>query len=423
MTDTAPRADRDLLRGRITDEEVAKIRQRIGYANPTIRTGIATLPWNTTAGFDSIRHYAEGYGDANPLYTTLGYGATTRWGSQISPPGYEATMGYDCTRPIDPQVHLQTKSALRGVQLFHAGNEAEFYRPVIAGDTLNVSKTVHRVDEKTSEFARRTVIVTNENLWADATGEIVSVWHPWYIHAERAQAGSGGKYDSDEPAHYTDDEITEIEAAYDSEFVRGSDTLWWEDVEVGSELPRMVKGPLTVTDMINLHMGGGWFGYGNPAFRLAYENRKRLRGFYTRNDVNAWDVLQRIHWEPELARAIGVPAAYDIGPMRWMWLLHYCTNWVGDDGWLFRARGEFRRFNYMGDTTWLTGRVLDKRWDGELGGVVDISIEGRNQRDQVNTIGTATVLLASQAAGPVVLPTPSENYRESGAALAARRSA
>jgi acyl dehydratase len=412
----------DLLRGRITDEEVAKISRRIGYANPTIRTGIATLPWTTTASFDSIRHYAEGYGDDNPLYTTAEHGRGTRWGSQIAPPGFEATMGYNCTQPIDPQVDRETKSALRGVQLFHSGNEATFYRPVVPGDTLNMSKVVDRVDEKVSDFASRTVIVTNENVWATAAGEIVSVWHPWYIHAERKPAGAGGKYAADEPANYTDAQIAEIEAAYDAEYVRGADTLWWEDVEAGDVLPRMVKGPLTVTDLINLHMGGGWYGYGCQPLRLAYENRKLLRGFYTRTDSNGWDVLQRIHWEPELARAIGVPAAYDIGPMRWTWLMHYLTNWAGDDAWVYHARGEFRRFNYMGDTTWLTGRIEDKRRDDELGTVLDLSIEARNQRGQLNTIGTATVMVASRETGPVVLPTVPSRFVDFGAILAARRS-
>ena len=180
--------------------------------------------------------------------------------------------------------------------------------------------------------------------------------------------------------------------------------MWYEDVEVGASLPTMVKGPLTVTDLINMHMGGGWFGYGNPPLRLAFENRKKLRGFYTKNDFNAWDVVQRVHWEPELARKVGVPAAYDIGPMRWAWLQHYCTNWGGDDGWLFRVRGEFRKFNYMGDTTWITAVVTTKRIDETLGPLVDIEVTGTNQRGQQNINGWATVLVASRERGPVQLP-------------------
>jgi hypothetical protein len=168
----------------------------------------------------------------------------------------------------------------------------------------------------------------------------------------------------------------------------------------------MAKGPLTVTDLINMHMGGGWFGYGNPALRLGFENRKKMRGFYTKNEFDAWDVVQRVHWEPELARKVGVPAAYDIGPMRWAWLQHYCTNWCGDDGWLFRVRGEFRKFNYMGDTTWITAVVTDKRIDADLGAVVDIEVTGTNQRGQQNINGWATFIVASHERGPMRLPDP-----------------
>jgi hypothetical protein len=210
----------------------------------------------------------------------------------------------------------------------------------------------------------------------------------------------------DEVAHYTDEQLAEIEAAYDNEHRRGADTLWFEDVEIGATSPTMVKGPLTVTDLINMHMGGGWFGYGNPPLKLAFENRKKLRGFYTKNEFGAWDVVQRVHWEPQLAREVGVPAAYDIGPMRWAWLLHFCTNWCGDDGWVFRVRGEFRKFNYMGDTTWISARIADARADPQLGPLVELEITGTNQRGGQNINGWATILVASRDHGPVQLPEP-----------------
>jgi hypothetical protein len=230
------------------------------------------------------------------------------------------------------------------------------------------------------------------------------------VHAERRsvkdRSADAPRPPKDKPASYTDEQLAEIEAAYDIEYVRGADTLWYEDVEVGESLPTMVKGPLTVTDLINMHMGGGWFGYGNPPLRLAFENRKKLRGFYTKNEFNAWDVVQRVHWEPELARKVGVPAAYDIGPMRWAWLQHYCTNWGGNDAWLFRVRGEFRKFNYMGDTTWITAVVTHKRVDPMVGQLVDIEVTGTNQRGQQNINGWATLLVASREHGPVQLPEP-----------------
>ena len=264
---------------------------------------------------------------------------------------------------------------------------------------------MHEVEEKTaSEFAGRSVIVTNRLNYWDRSGAVVATVDKWFVHAERKKTSGVGKYRNDGPPTYSDDDLAEIEAAYDAEFVRGSETWWYEDVEVGAALPTMVKGPLTITDLINFHMGGGWFGYGNPPLRLAFENRKRLRGFYTRDEFNAWDVVQRVHWNPELAREVGVPSAYDIGPMRWSWLCHYCTNLVGDDGWTVRLRGELRRFNYMGDTTWIRGEVVSKQVDPELGPCVDIRISGTNQRGKENMSGTATLLVPSREHGSVQLP-------------------
>lgn len=396
----------DVERGQITDASVEMMRRRIGFANPTVRPGIEMLPFNTVATFDSIRHFAEGYGDVNPLFTTPGYGRKTRWGSQIASPGLESTMGYDCTPVCPPELDRETRGALRGVHLFHSGNDARWFRPILPGDELDRQKVVHDVAEKSSEFAGRSVIVTNEQTWWNQHGIVPVQEQHWFVHAERRRSSERTKYAADEPAWYSDEQLAEIERAYDSEYLRGADTLWWEDVEVGDELPTMVKGPLTVTDLISFHIGGGWFGYGNPPLRMAYENRKRLRGFYTRNEFNAWDVIQRIHWEPETARQIGVVSSYDIGPMRWSWLVHYCTNFIGDDAWLARLRGEFRRFNYIGDTTWMTGTVVDKHDSSPLGPSIEIDITATNQRGKANAVGHAWVQLASRERGPVVLPDP-----------------
>jgi acyl dehydratase len=409
-------ADGELIKGRISDESVDMMRRRIGYPNPTVRSGTVTLPWNTACTPDAIRHWCEGYGDANPLYVDSSYGSGTRWAGQIAPPGFEATMGYDRSPQPPDDLARETRGALRGVQLFHSGNESRFYRPIEPGDVLDKSQVVDQVDDKErSAFAGRSVIVTNLLNWVDQRGVVVTDQRKWFVHAERKpvtaeaegeRAPEKAERPRDQAASYTDEQLEEIEAAYDAEFVRGSDTLWFEDVKIGDQLPTMVKGPLTITDMINMHMGGGWFGYGNPPLRLGYENRKKMRGFYTKNEFGAWDVVQRVHWDTVLARKVGVPATYDIGPMRWAWLIHYCTNWCGDDGWLFRVRGEFRKFNYMGDTTWITATVTDSRVDPDLGPLVDIEVTGTNQRGQQNINGNATLLVASRAHGAVGLPDP-----------------
>jgi hypothetical protein len=54
--------------------------------------------------------------------------------------------------------------------------------------------------------------------------------------------------------------------------------------------------------------------YGVKALRLGYDQRRRMPRFFRPDDLNVWDVQQRVHWDPEWARRAGNPASYDYGP-------------------------------------------------------------------------------------------------------------
>ncbi len=389
----------------LTDETIALMRRRIGYPNPTLRGSLKFGPWNRTASDDSIRHWSLANGDDNPLYIEPAYAATTRWGGPVAPPGHEMSMGWDRSPTMEPDFAEATRKALRGIHLFNSGVDIYYYKPVRPGDELFRSGWVASVEEKSSTFATRSVLVTNGQQTWNQDEEVVSGGSNWFIHTERRKASkTEGKYAKDEPAHYTDEQLREIEDAYDSQYIRGADTLYIEDCRVGQVLPTMVKGPLTVTDLINFHMGSGWSPYGNYPHRLAYEARKGSRGFYTRNEYNAWDVLQRIHWDPQQAQTIGVQSSYDIGPMRFGMLAHYLTNFAGDDGWVYYMRTEYRTFNYMGDTSWITGEITAARIDEVLGPLIEIDVRGVNQRGVENLRGKGIILVASKATGLAKLP-------------------
>jgi len=392
-----------LIQGRIDESEVDKMRQRIGYPNPTVRHGFMKDPWNITATQESFRRFAICNGDDNPLFTDADYARNSRWGGPIAPLTYEWSTGVKRHRVVPPDVDKITRTSLKGVQLFHSGGENFYYKPIREGTKLYVAKWVDDVQLKPSKFAGKSVIVTNGKSWWDDDDTVHVNGVEWYIHAERQKSENREK----EPlklASYTDEQLAEIEAGYDAEYRRGADTLYIEDVKVGDVLPTMIKGPLTVTDQINNYMGAGWLDYGNPPYRLAYENRKKLRGFYIKNEYGAWDTLQRIHWDKELAAEVGVPSSYDIGPMRELWLGHYLNNYAGDDAWVYRLRFEFRAFNFVGDTTWISGTVTDVRVDDVLGPLIEVAMKGVSQRGQENIRGTATILVASRKTGLAVLP-------------------
>jgi hypothetical protein len=439
--------DAGLIRNQITDDGIQMMRDRVGYPNPTVRSGTRQLSWWTTTTSDAIRHHVNGYGDDNPLYIDPDYARATRWGGQIAPPGFVAAGGPNAHRtpvPLPPGDDLvvekgaeeeawfrrlgrgmpngfdaRTRSALRGIQLYSSGVDTHFYRPLYLGDwNAGTAGGVHGVEDKVSEFAGRSAIVANRQFSWNQRGEITTIGRSWFVHAERKKSKSDDSTRrKEERARYTDEQLAEIEAAYDAERHRGADTLWYEDVAIGDQMPGMVKGPLVLTDMFNQHMGSGWFGYGNPPLRLGYENRKKMRGFYTRNIYNSWDVIQRVHWDEALAQEVGVPLMYDIAPMRNAWVLHYCTNFMGDDAWLFHIHTELRKFNYFGDTTWYTGMVIDKLIHPDAGPAIVVKISGMNQRGDENTTATATVLLASREHGAVKLPEPPADLAEKATQL------
>ena len=101
------------------------------------------------------------------------------------------------------------------------------------------------------------------------------------------------------------------------------------------------------------------------------------------------------HHRDSVAREVGVPGTYDYGPQRTAWLATLVTNWMGDDAILKRLRGEMRRFNVVGDTTWITGTV-SRTYIKDGYALVDIDIVGENQRGELTTKGMATVHLLSR---------------------------
>jgi acyl dehydratase len=395
------------VKGRITDDDFEKMRRLIGYANPTLGGDRSRMPHYTELTHDSIRHYVNGYGDDNPLYCDRHYGEKTRWGAQIASPMSLGAHTEVRFKRMSDELRRETRGAFRGVHLFHSGTEYHFYRPAYLGDRLVQGEGVIDVQEKESSFSGgRSAVIYNGGTTVNQDREVVASYVNWFVHTEREGSAENASKRHIELGNYTDDDLRRIDEAYENEFVRGADTLWFEDVEVGDAMPTMVKGPLRVMDILGMHIGWGWGNYLNGPLKLDYKNRKRMPGFYGKNEFGAWDCMQRLHWDPLFAQAIGNPTTYDYGPMRAAWTCHYLTNFGGDDAWLYRMRTELRKFNFVGDTTWWSGRVRGKRVDPVIGPLIDVDVEGTNQRGEVNCSAAGTILLASREHGQVRLPTP-----------------
>jgi acyl dehydratase len=402
--------------GRITDEAIARLRARIGVAEPHPRP-----PHYRELIADVFRHVAEAYGDDNPLWCDPAYGATTRWEGPIAPPplvGGDTLVGEDEVAAVDPEHRdLMRGDPLRGVHAFYGASAREWWAPLRPGARLTRRNALVGVLDKRSEFAGRAVHEWTGQVFREVGGPLLSAQYRLMIRTERSRARESGKYDDVELAPYTDEQVAEIEAQYAAERPRGADPRWWEDVAEGDTVGPLVKGPLTVTDMICWHVGMGMGLYGVAPLRLGAANRRRIPRFFHRDPQNVPDVMQRVHWDPEFARRSGNPTTFDYGRMRETWLIHLCTDWMGDDAWLWRLDCEFRRFNYVGDTQWLRGTVT-RRYLAEGGRpAVDLDLVAENQRGEATTPGHATVLLPSREHGPVRLPDPPGGATDLPAAL------
>jgi len=376
---------------------------------------------NCEATTDSLRNWAMGVGDDNPLYADEDYGRGTRWGSQI---GHGTQMGHLKSPmygdPIPEEIRQQTKSLFRGIHVFVSGGTWDWYRPLRPGDRIFSFAGEETLDVKASDFAGKSVIQVNRNVMINQHGDVLGVYRILRVLTERQKSRDKGKYADIEPAHYTDADYERIDEIYASERPRGNETRYWEDVQVGDELPPMVKGPTTITEMIAFHSGGyGFVPYGLRSSRLGYQNRKRIKPFYIKNGQGVWDVAQRLHWDSEWAKAIGNPMAYDYGVQRQCWFYHHLSDWAGDDACIVRMEDSIRKFNYMGDTQFLTGTVTAKREeDGQH--LVEVELRMTNQRDTETAYGSATIALSSRENGLPIFPIVPDELRRQASTMFAR---
>ena len=396
MTQTTDRF-KEATSSEIDDDDIAKDRAALGvWATAHSQELIST------ATPEAIRNFAHGYGDDNPLYTETDYGKSTRWGGQIAPQIMAAVLNAPLRGDKLPR-ELRGGS-YRGIHAFVSGGTWDWYRPVYPGDTLYSFSGLESVEEKTSEFAGRSVIRVLRDVKMNQRAEVVGVYRTLVIYTERKKAREKGKYSSIDDPSYTKQDIAELDEIYAAEKVRGAESRYWEDVVVGEEMGLMAKGPLTTTDMVVFHAGGyGFVPYGLKTSRLAWKNRQRIPAFYIENAYGVPDVAQRVHWDSEWAKAIGNPRAYDYGVLRECWIHHFITDWMGDAGFVVRQHDEIRKFNYEGDIQYLSGRVDGKRQeDGMM--LVDVAIEVRNQRGDTTAQADATISLPSRELGAAMLP-------------------
>ncbi len=234
----------------------------------------------------------------------------------------------------------------------HGPNDVEFFAPIFPGDSFTTENEKFMFEDITVpgsdlRWFRNGCI----SIMYNQRDELVVRSTVWRREAYRKIIDGSPKPSFTEnqsewvkdfpPAHYTTDEEYEyVKELWDKEYIRGKDTLYWEDVNIGDEPTWTCSGPVSHMDLVRwqgghgkgytLHekgnpVGGGW-DYRNTMFRDRYGQYLDLTALHYggRNIPGARALFYNNTAAQFIARMI--------------------TNYIGDAGFVTRIGWVFQQF-------------------------------------------------------------------------------
>lgn len=296
-------------------------------------------PWVREVTSDAIQHFIWGIGDNNPRWLSAG----------VAPPSFlyavdETTVapGHQDARRIYSSVDWTWYDEIRIGAEIEAAVALTGESPAEVGTANYAFSQAGRVDFSANEVDLASALVTCRR--SD---------HPPTAVDDRAEL------------RYTPQELDAIEATILAESRRGAEPLLAEQVSVGDSLGPLVKGPLSIMDVVAWCAG--------------------TQGVVADGSVSEG----------------GLHAQSATGPQQVAWIIQVLTDWIGDGGFLHRLVAEVETNPPLGSTTTITGEVVEV-FERPAPGFV-AALEAVNQSGETSASARATVLMPSDQGG-VELP-------------------
>lgn len=149
-------------------------------------------------------------------------------------------------------------------------------------------------------------------------------------------------------------------------------TLFFEEVEIGSSIPDLPKGPLTTAHLMR--------------WSAAMEN---------------W---HKIHYDKPFAMEHDkLPGLLINGSLKQQFIIQILKDWAGPGGWVWKASFQFRAMNVVGEEIRVWGKVKDKRRAPDFG-LIDLELGIVNEEGKESTPGAGVVALPYRGGKPVPYP-------------------
>jgi len=373
----------------LSDADVESLRRQVGRTIPL-------KGWHEAATADAIWHFAAAVGDDNPLWFDREHAGKTRWGGLVAPPTYFYTCERGLPTPLDEDLTEIRDDLLPNVPSVWIRSSWKWQRLLRVGERVRSTWELAGIRVVTGRSRQPSVHQIEQFTHRDAGGEIIAEEIRDILR--RPAVAESITPDALAPRRLSASETAAIAERYALEAGRRerNQNLCWEDVDVGTSLGPITKGPLTLMNLVSWLLG-----WGSP---MAYSNR--LLWEYLQAHPSAAVLDQSLgvleprearHLVPDLAREVGFLGGYDFGAQRITWIVHLLTDFAGANGFVSDVDVKLRRPNVVGSVALIQGHIAGKELSGDVA-CVNCAITVVNESDEVLADSTATVILPRKEA-------------------------
>ena len=366
-------------------------------------TGIMGTSSFDIAKYDFTAAYALAVGDDNPLFRDVWYALNTRYETIIALPTFFIAIKYPmCEGPL-----FDGPYPLAGLE---ASYDWEWNDVIRMNDKFTYEHILTDVYEQTTQKGRTVYLVSECKYW-NQLKELVATCNGTYAAIvvaesiidlpEAIKEGFSKRPITDRKVHkYSDDEVSRIIKDSGAMVRNGPKSRYWENVEIGDELPQIVKAPVTSSSLIQYH-NAVFTAQNFPNFEVHVRKFLKKPGVFRSQLLTNWpyDYQLSQYEDPYLGETGGLGYSFPPSSVRAGFCAHLLSNWMGDDGFIRSLQVDVSEPYLYGDSLWVKGTVVEKYKEKIAGGVygaVDIKIESINQLGQNVAPGKATVYLPSK---------------------------
>jgi len=340
---------------------------------------------------NDIRRWAQAMHYPNLLHYDHDFAAEGRYGRIVAPQSFAVATddghgaGPACVGRI-PDSHL-----------IFGGDEWWFYGPkIFGGDEIVNEKVPYDYAVKETGFAGPTCFQRGDNNYYNQNGDFIARQRSTAIRYRADLALEMGSMEASEDPEWTDDELAALEDKK-YEFIAmmhnlGHSKRYWDDVNVGDELPVRVIGPHSIASFASewrAYLFTIWGGTHRPGIDMealgftkemaGYENDPVMERDNPEWTDGAYFGPSRGHLFPRFARMIGMPRGYGYGASMGAWILDYLAGWAGEWGQVVHCNSSYRGPALTGDATYMTATIVDKMVDEEGRNLVQVDCKMTNQ--------------------------------------------